>query len=689
VQFAQVELARDYGFSDIRVIADDMGKSAMTTQERCGWNQILQWIGSGAVGALFAVNAGRLAREMRDFTELVFLCRIYGVPLVLDGQPNDPRNPTHAALLYMVGTFAELDNRVRAEWLKQARLAKAARGIVVSQLPVGWVRRPDGSYAFDPEVCDRIAEVYPLFSQTGSIRGTVAALNRDKKLLPTRHRGRIVWKPATVDRVQRFLLNRAYAGLYVFGRTEMQFALGADARGRRVQQGVPEERWIRVSGLFPAYIAPEEQETIRLQVTKNAFATRNRPGRGRALCQGLAVCGVCGATLTVADPGPETRSPYYQCTRSSGPRAGKSCLSLPGRDLDRAVERAFLGAVAAPPVAALEQALAEARAAEGTRVKANEAERKRLQYAEVLARDRYENIDPRNCLVFATAVEEFEQAKQALKEFELRLANAPEPTKPVETADELQALCELVSDVPRLWRHPLVSMKERKEMLRCLVDRIVVLRTDEAIVGKIIWASGTETAVRVWRRRGLYRLIRRWHGQGMTVPDIQAALSVGDPETGQRWARTRAGIYQALKRLDLRPNPLRLQESVLAKINRLYDEGVTLDGIASTLNDDGHRTVRGNTWNANAVWHWLGRRGRRDDLEDIHRRALADAKARGLSNAQAAGEFNAQGIPRVGCKSWTDDAVRQRRTQLARRDRRMAKLEVRNRTTGEPSNEYP
>src|SRR5262249_28143731 len=98
--------------------------------------------------------------------------------------------------------------------------------------------------------------------------------------------------------------------------------------------------------------------------------------------------------------------------------------------------------------------------------------------------------------------------------------------------------------------------------------------------------------------------------------------------------------------------------------------------IASTLNRGGNRTVRGNAWNANAVWHWLGRRRRRDDLEALHRHALAEARARGLTNAQAAEEFNAKGVPRVGRKSWTDDAVRQRRTQLARRDRRGAKTDV-------------
>jgi hypothetical protein len=276
----------------------------------------------------------------------------------------------------------------------------------------------------------------------------------------------------------------------------------------------------------------------------------------------------------------------------------------------------------------LEQALAEARAAEVTRVNAVEAERKRLLYAEVMARDRYENVDPRNRLVFDDAVKDLEKAKQAVREFELRIATTAQPVTPLETADELRALGALVSDVPRLWRDPLVSAKERKEMLQCLIDHIVIHRTDEAIEATIMWASGAETSLRVWRRRGLYNLIRWLHGEGRTVPEIRAALAVGDPTTGQRWSRTAGGIYQVLKRLGLRPHPvprgLRVDQSL---IRRLYDDGLTLNEIADQLNARGLTTARGKAWAPYALQHWLGNGSRRDRLEKLHRTVIEDANA--------------------------------------------------------------
>jgi DNA invertase Pin-like site-specific DNA recombinase len=673
VQYGQVQHAVDFGFTDIRVIDDDTGKSATSTVGRVGWHETFRLIGGEAVGGVFTFNTSRLSREMRDFSQLVFLCRIYRVPIVLDGQPNDPNNPANAALLYVSGVFAELDGRTRAEGLKRARLAKAQQGIVVSAPPVGWVRGPDGLYAFDPEAHDRIAEVYDIFEQRGSIRGTVAVLNQDGKLLPTRHRGRIVWKQATLERAHNLLLNPTYTGLYTFGQTEMQYDRRAGHEGDRVQRPVPEDRWIRVPGLFPAYITPERQAAIRLQVGKNAFVDRHRPGRGRALLQGLVLCGACGARLTVCDPGPATRSHYYMCSQKAATLGVQPCLSFPGRDLDAAVERFFLRAVAAPPLPMLEQALAEARGAEATRVNAVEAERKQLQYHERLAQDRYEAVDPRNTLVFAAAVEEFETAKQALKAFEFRRAAAPPPPTPLETADELRVLVDLVSDVPRLWRHPLVSMQERKTMLGCLIDRIVIHRTDEAIEATIMWASDAETTLRVWRRRGLDDLIRRLHAEGMTVQEIRAALAVGDPETGQRWSRTASGIYQVLKRLGLRPHPVpRGQPVDRTLIRRLYDDGLTLNEIADQLNARGLTTARGKQWTSYALQHWLGRGGRREQLEELHRAVIEDAKRRGLTNRQAANEFNAQAIPRVGKRRWTADVVRQRRVHLKQRWERKA-----------------
>jgi hypothetical protein len=166
-------------------------------------------------------------------------------------------------------------------------------------------------------------------------------------------------------------------------------------------------------------------------------------------------------------------------------------------------------------------------------------------------------------------------------------------------------------------------------------------------------------------------LILDRHREGMTVPEICDWLARGDPETGQRWSRTASGIYQALKRARLRPHPVRRGYPVdAAAVQALYGRGFTLEGIAARLNADGFPTASGRPWTANIVWSRLEQRGRRGELEKLHRRVLREVKERGLTNRQAAQELNARGIPRAGQRRWTEEAVRHRRTQLNQLERR-------------------
>src|SRR5205823_1764506 len=161
-------------------------------------------------------------------------------------------------------------------------------------------------------------------------------------------------------------------------------------------------------------------------------------------------------------------------------------------------------------------------------------------------------------------------------------------------------LCRLAADIPALWRHPLVTDHDRKEIRACLIERIVVRADAEAVEGTIVWVSGAETPVRVWRREGLRWLIRERHAAGMTVPEIQVWLANGEPETGQRWKRTTSSIYQVLRRFGLRPNPVPRRIAVdRAAVQRLYDGGLTLREIAARLDADGVRTTSGKPWTGN------------------------------------------------------------------------------------------
>ncbi len=225
--------------------------------------------------------------------------------------------------------------------------------------------------------------------------------------------------------------------------------------------------------------------------------------------------------------------------------------------------------------------------------------------------------------------------------------------------------------MPTLWSDEAITNVDRKLMLACLIDRVTVTNTAESIELSIRWKTGVETQHWRWRRAGVDRLIAGWHAAGKTAAEIQKLLEVGDSTTGQTWPRTRAAVYQALRRLGLRPNPGRQKpKPERDHMRELFARGLTLPQIAEERNAAGSRTPFGRPWNTNAVYNAIGGKlGRFDRHEHLHREVLDGAKRRGITNKQAAEEFNAREIPRVTGRPWTADVVRQRRRFLNRKAR--------------------
>src|SRR5215831_1899090 len=162
-QRSQADLARAYGWQDIEVIEEDLGKSGSSTAGRTGWQDMCQQIADKAVGAVFAANTSRLSRKLIDFETLRILASFHGVLFIMDGRVIDPKDANDAVLTQVTATIAQYENRKRAEIMSQSRLTKARQGIVVSGLPIGWLKNPDGSYDHDPRVKDTIAQVIETF----------------------------------------------------------------------------------------------------------------------------------------------------------------------------------------------------------------------------------------------------------------------------------------------------------------------------------------------------------------------------------------------------------------------------------------------------------------------------------------------------------------------------------------------
>ena len=325
--------------------------------------------------------------------------------------------------------------------MSQARKVGAKQGVVVSTLPVGWIKRPDGKYDFDPETKDTILTIIDTFWQTRVLRRTASALIKSGVQIPARCGQRLSFTKADINRVRNILLNPAYAGVYVYGRTEAQPGGPVLARGELQRIKVPEERWIKIYNHHPGYMTIEQQEEIKAILKKNHFQQRDRPGRGPALLQGLLRCAKCNASFHVRYL--KKRSSTYGCAWSVEP-----CTRFTSCEFDREILSEVFKVLKSPPLAMLKAALDESRSQERARLNWIESERERLQHEEQKARHRADLTRSSLPRVHLDALEELEKVLEEKERFEQTIAIKVATPKSYESDKELEELCHRASDVP-------------------------------------------------------------------------------------------------------------------------------------------------------------------------------------------------------------------------------------------------
>ena len=108
-QYELVDEARRWGFRDVEVIDDDLGRSASGTVARPGFEKLVAWLCAGDVGAVVCFDASRLARNGRDWHHLLELCGLVEARVIdLDGVYN-PCRPNDRLLLGMKGSISEFE----------------------------------------------------------------------------------------------------------------------------------------------------------------------------------------------------------------------------------------------------------------------------------------------------------------------------------------------------------------------------------------------------------------------------------------------------------------------------------------------------------------------------------------------------------------------------------------------------
>jgi len=123
---------------------------------------------------------------------------------------------------------------------------------------------------------------------------------------------------------------------------------------------------------------------------------------------------------------------------------------------------------------------------------------------EARASREYKETDATYTAVRDRLAHEWEDALRVVHTQQDQLAEFDSRQPALLTVDQLQELNRLSGDVRRIWNHPRANMVLKKQIVRALIEEIVVdveESTDEVLL-TVHWAGGHHTQLRVSRRSG-------------------------------------------------------------------------------------------------------------------------------------------------------------------------------------------
>ena len=254
-------------------------------------------------------------------------------------------------------------------------------------------------------------------------------------------------------------------------------------------------------GMHQGYIDWERFELNQQRLVDNAraFGVQRRSGpprEGPALLQGRVLCGLCGERMGVHYSQEHGQTvPIYICQETTVRRGGKSCQTVPGKVVDPAIT-ALLIEMMTPMILAVTlvvQQELEARAAETDALRRQHVER--LRYEAELARRRYMKVDPDNRLVADALEAEWNDKLRlhtdAAADYERRSRDQAAALD----ADKRRRILDLAEQFPRIWQDPRVDARERKRILRLLVDDVTLVKADTITAHVRLSGGATRTLV--------------------------------------------------------------------------------------------------------------------------------------------------------------------------------------------------
>jgi DNA invertase Pin-like site-specific DNA recombinase len=579
LQYGLVERAVALGWarSRVLVIDEDLGRSGASAVDRPGFQRLVTEVTMDHVGVVLGIEMSRLARAGKDWHQLLELCSLARTLLADTDGVYDPNEYNDRLLLGLKGTMSEVELHMIKQRMQAGRLAKAGRGELALPLPIGYVRRLNGEVAFDPDeqVQSVVRLVFRLFGELGTVNAVLRYLVDHQVQLGMRLRGgpdkgELVWRSPNRVSVQNLLRNPAYAGIYAYGRSRFdprRKIPGRPFTGR--VRNLQDEWLVAIAGLLPAYISVEQYERnlARMRANQARADVTGAARDGQALLAGIVSCGMCGRRMTVRYQRSQTRMVHvYVCSRQKSDYGLPQCQQMAGVFLDTWV---VAEAMAALSPATLELSLHAAGQIEAERAEVDRIWRQRVERAAAVcdrARRQFQLAEPENRLVVRQLEKDWEQAlaahQQLVEDYQRFTAAKPA----VLSAADQETIRTLAADVPALWQAPTTTNIDRKEILRCLLEKVTVTTQGdtEQVHAEIIWAGGDRSSAILVRPVAkleqltyfpqLAARVRHYAAQGLTAAQIAELINAEGLRPPKRIDQfTTQAMRDLIQRLDARP----------------------------------------------------------------------------------------------------------------------------------------